>query len=291
MDVEELKNRLANLTIWKRNGQRAPHKPLLVLYALAQLQREQAMLPYKEVKPKLTKLLAEFGPPRAASPEQPFVRLTGDGIWHLSQDVDKRQFTEKQLLMNKIEGGFQPEVLSLLQHNTVLIAEVAEQILQQHFAETMHADILEEIGLELAPRAKIPRDPHFRERILRAYEYSCAICGFNVRLGSNLVAVDAAHIRWHQSGGPDVEDNGIALCSLHHKLFDRGVFTITEEHQMLVSEEAYGNNGFEEWLMRYHGSKLRRPIHPDYKPRERHIQWHFKEVFRSPARTTAKFQF
>lgn len=138
---------------------------------------------------------------------------------------------------------------------------------------------------------KRSRDVNFRERILKAYEYSCSVCGFNVRLGSNLVAIDAAHIQWHQSGGPDIEENGIALCSLHHKLFDRGVFTITNEHQLIVAEEAHGTNGFEEWLMRYHGSKIRRPIHPDYQPRDNYINWHLREVFRSPGRTTSMFYY
>ncbi len=37
MQPEELKAKLSNLSIWKKNGQRAPHKPLLILYALGKL--------------------------------------------------------------------------------------------------------------------------------------------------------------------------------------------------------------------------------------------------------------
>src|SRR5436189_6378643 len=37
-----------------------------------------------------------------------------------------------------------------------------------------------------------------------------------------------AHIRWHQAGGPDIENNGLALCVLHHKTFDLGAFTLSE---------------------------------------------------------------
>jgi putative restriction endonuclease len=292
MNADELKSILSKLSIWKKNGQRAPHKPLLVLYALAQLQRQQSILPYIEVREKLKKLLFEFGPPRKSyHPEQPFVRLTTDGIWSLSCTVDKRNFSDQLLALNQVSGGFQPEIISLLQKNKFLVIELAEQVLQEHFPETMHADILEEIGLELTVVKKRPRDAYFRERILKAYEHSCAVCGFNVRLGSNLVGIDAAHIQWHQSGGPDIEENGIALCSLHHKLFDRGVFTITNEHQLIVAEDAYGTNGFEEWLMRYHGSKIRRPIHPDYQPKDNYINWHSREVFRSPGRTTSEFYY
>ena len=48
--------------------------------------------------------------------------------------------------------------------------------------------------------------------MLTAYEWRCAVCGLDVRLGSVSVALDAAHIRWHQAGGPDREGNGLALC-------------------------------------------------------------------------------
>jgi len=122
------------------------------------------------------------------------------------------------------------------------------------------------------------------DRILKAYEYSCAVCGFNVRLGNNLVAVEAAHIKWHQAGGPDKEENGVALCAMHHKLFDRGVFIIAPTRQLIVAEEAHGTNGFEEWLMRYHGKQINTPIHPDYQPKDSYMKWHFREVFRGPGR-------
>lgn len=86
---------------------------------------------------------------------------------------------------------------------------------------------------------------------------------------------------------PDTVENGVALCSLHHKLFDQGVFTITAEHELLVAEQAHGSTGFQEWLMRYHGTRIRQPVHPDYAPRDAYLSWHVREVFRSPARYRA----
>ncbi|WP_135553706.1 phosphorothioated DNA-binding restriction endonuclease [Paenibacillus cymbidii] len=285
MNAEELKRKVATLSIWKKNGQRAPHKPLLLLLALSKLQDDVTLLPYEDIRLKLKQLLREFGPARTSyHPEEPFVRLTTDGIWHLSVSIDKMRFSDKQLVTDQVVGGFSEEVLHLLRGNEKLVQEVAEQLLNDHFPETMHADLLEEVGLRLSPVVKRRRDPEFRNKILRAYEFSCAICGFNVRLGHQLIAVDAAHIQWHQAGGPDVEENGVALCSLHHKLFDRGVFTITPDRKMLVAEEAHGTRGFDEWLMRYHGRTVRSPIRPLYQPNESYIIWHVREVFRGPAR-------
>src|ERR1700687_4129310 len=77
MTSSELKEIFTNLTIWQKNGQRAPHKPLLILYALAQLQRGETVLPYIQVREKLKRLLIEFGPVRKSyHPEEPFVRLS-----------------------------------------------------------------------------------------------------------------------------------------------------------------------------------------------------------------------
>lgn len=288
MDEAELRRRIANLSIWKKHGQRAPHKPLLLLHALARLQQNQSVLPYEETRAKLKKLLFEFGPPRKSyHPEQPFVRLATDGIWELNVEVDKRQPFDKQLLTHHATGGFRPDVLVLLKDNQRLVLEIADQLLHDHFPETVHQEIAEEVGLQLdvtLAAARRKRDPEFRNRILKAYEYSCAICGFNVRLGHQLVAIDAAHIQWHQAGGPDSEDNGIALCALHHKLFDRGVFTITEDRQMLVAEEANGTQGLEDWLMKFHGKQVRSPIRPAYRPKVSFMEWHRREVFRGPAR-------
>lgn len=39
MASEEILRRFENLKVWKRSGEIAPHKPLLVLYALGRWQR------------------------------------------------------------------------------------------------------------------------------------------------------------------------------------------------------------------------------------------------------------
>nr|WP_300465308.1 hypothetical protein [Desulfobacula sp.] len=72
-------------------------------------------------------------------------------------------------------------------------------ILEKNFPTSIHEDILEAVGIDLEYNNKIKRkrDPNFRDKILNAYEYQCAVCGFNVRVGNSLVALEAAHIKWH----------------------------------------------------------------------------------------------
>ncbi len=289
MHPEELKKTISKLKVWKRGDQRAPHKPLLLLYTLGRLTRgESRLMAYAEVKEDLKKLLMEFGPYRQThSPSYPFIRLTNDGIWEL-KGIEKlnttKDWSDRELLDNQTTGGFTENVYALLQSDQSLVREMAEIILEYNFPSTLHEDILIQVGLELKPTGKAVRSPDFRNRVLSAYEYRCAVCGFNVRLGEILVAVEAAHIKWHQAGGPDLEQNGIALCSLHHKLFDRGVFTLNENMKFQVAENAHGTHGMEEWLMRYHGQEIRKPQRPDYYPENNFINWHVREVFRGPAR-------
>ncbi len=286
MDEKTLKDKIENLSIWTKGDQRAPHKPLLLLYALARYQKERTRnLPYSEVKDKLKELLIEFGPQRRSyHPEQPFVRLTNDEIWALNKHVERENLKNNYLIKHDVVGGFSDEVCKLLNRNPHLIEELADLILYEHFPQSIHEDILMAVGLEIGVKKSNTRDPLFREKILRAYEYSCAVCGFNVRLGNNLVAIEAAHIKWFQLGGPDIEENGIALCSLHHKLFDRGVFTLTNERELNVAEAAHGTHGLDEWLMRYHGKPIREPINPLYQPKDTYLHWHIREVFKGPAR-------
>ena len=135
------------------------------------------------------------------------------------------------------------------------------------------------VGLDLEIGLTRSRDPQFRERVLIAYKYSCAVCGYGVRMGEKLVGVEAAHIKWHKAGGPDVENNGIALCTLHHKLFDLGAYTVDKHLKMLVSEKVHGN-GANEWLVNYHGKSLRPPQSRSYFPEPTFLEWHVNEVFK-----------
>ena len=54
-------------------------------------------------------------------------------------------------------------------------------------------------------------------------------------LGRYPVGIQAAHVRWHSQEGPDEIPNALALCPLHHALFDLGVVGITEDRRICVS--------------------------------------------------------
>src|SRR5690606_25090360 len=212
-----------------------------------------------------------------------------DGLWQFNKPElinTKQDYTNRELLQNDVQGRFPDEVILYLKNHPDLLRQVVENILEKNFPETLHQDILDAVGLDLAltpsttiSKAARKRDPLFRESILKAYEYRCAVCGFGVRLRNKLLALEAAHIMWYQAGGPDIEVNGLALCATHHKLFDLGAFTIGQEMQMLVSDEVNGL-GAEDWLIRHHGKPLMPPQKKSFYPEPKFLEWHVKEVFK-----------
>jgi putative restriction endonuclease len=283
-----------HLNVWSRGDQRAPHKPLLVLYALGRWSRgDTEEIPFRDVGRDLTNLLKEFGPPRRSyHPEYPFWRLQNDGVWvvHAAGPLTPRTGhtdpRKSDLLAHSATGAFSEEVKAALRACPGLVTEIASRLLEHHFPESIYSDILAAVGLTLGkdPVPVRKRDPQFRQRVLIAYEFRCAVCGFDVRLGSVSIALDAAHIRWHQAGGADDESNGLALCVLHHKTFDLGAFTVCPQGFLLVSDQTHGTQGFQEALLRHHGQPVRPPQRPEWRPAPAALRWHFREVFKGAAR-------
>ena len=291
----QILEKFRDIKTWQSGGQRARHKPLLLLLMLARLSRgESGTVDYRTIDEPMTHLLREFGPSRTSDhPEYPFWYLRNDGIWVVS-DADllerrkgKDTPTKTAFKKNNPTGHLTRDVEAAIRSDYTLLAEIVGELLEEHFPHSLHEDILTEVGMQLDQIVthRRPRDPAFRERVLRAYECRCAVCGFDVRLGSFALALEAAHIKWHQAGGPDIERNGLALCSLHHKLLDRGAYTLSPERQVLVSQDVCGSEGLEESLLRWHGCKIRAPQSDDYLAANEFIAWHEKQVFKRPARS------
>ena len=210
-----------------------------------------------------------------------------DNADQLRRRTGQTDIPKSELLDHNVHAHFTDDISNRFRRDPSLVADVALRLLDAHFPVSLHQDILDAVGLDLNLTETVTRrkrDPAFRSRVLTAYEYACAVCGFDVRLGSHVMGLEAAHIQWHQAGGPDEEHNGLALCSLHHKAFDLGAFTIQPDHILLVSEQAYGRQGFNEWLLKFHGQPIRAPQRESYLPAEPFLTWHEQEVFKQPPR-------
>lgn len=285
---KSLQQAIANIKIWHKGEQRAPHKPLLLLYVLAgYLHGHPRLFDYgSEIYEPLHSLLERFGPQRSQyRPDMPFWRLQGDGFWQLhnaelcSTAGSSRQPPVKELNEYHVAGGFDEQHYALVTGNKKLINTLAQQILEAHFTESIQEEIADELGFDLQQIRK-QRDPLFRKNVLRAYNYQCAICGFNMRHDDTTVALEAAHIKWKQHGGPCEIPNGLALCAIHHKAFDKGSIGLDENMRVLVSDAVNGGGIVERLFWDFDGKTIALPQVRKNYPFEGFVEWHRKEVFR-----------
>jgi putative restriction endonuclease len=288
-------DRFASLGVWSRGSERAPHKPLLLLLALGLFSQGIRALPYVQYEQKIIDLLREFGPSRRSlHPEYPFWRLRNDGVWEVEAQGEMRtrasnnDIPRTELRSAHASGHFPADLQAIFTRQPRRVAEVAQLLLVAHFPESLHQDILDAVGLQINRSSALlrRRDPNFRNAVLLAYQYRCAVCGLDLRIGNISIGLEAAHIKWHQANGPDSVENGIALCSMHHKLFDLGTFTFEVNRQVLVSEQVHGTDQFEQVLLRHHGQQMNAPVRLEQHPFPEFIEWHRAEVFKAHPRPT-----
>jgi putative restriction endonuclease len=291
--TDALLRRFRELNVWHRGEQRAPHKPLLVLYALGRLQAgAERLIPFDQLEEPLTRLLEEFGPPRKSQhPELPFYHLQHDGVWEIEEEAPlmrrqgSRNPLRSELRRFRTGGGFTQEIFDELRRKPEAVRELARMILGGHFPESLHRGISDAVGLELeATTRDRRRDSEFRSAVVSAWGHECAFCGYAVRLDNADLGLEAAHIRWCQFGGPDTIDNGLACCAIHHQALDRGAITLSDGLEIQVSSRLHGAGGLERLFVALHGGRLRKPNRREAVPRADFLAWHRTEVFRGEAR-------
>ncbi|MCW3125291.1 MAG: endonuclease [Bacteroidetes bacterium] len=118
----------------------------------------------------------------------------------------------------------------------------------------------------------------FRQALLKAYKYSCAMCGFSFP-----EALEACHIIPYSECGPaqklDIK-NGLLLCSTHHKLFDKGYITVNNNYSIdyFDMKEEEGKHTEYDRLMtiNLHSKKLNLPKDINHLPDAANLEIHRK---------------
>ena len=245
--LEQVLERLTSLRQYQHQGKRVPHKPLLVLLALGQIEATgSSAVTWDLAQDRLAQLISDFGPQtrtgRRQSAAYPFTRLRTDGIWNLDADVpnDLLGQLDQTRPTGRLDAALERQLL-----DANVRAAVARTLVETHFPDTVAPDVLLAAGLDpdavlhagqvAAAMPQRQRSRRWVAEILKAWDECCAFCGYDGRLGATPVGIEAAHIRWFNLGGPDELDNGLALCSLHHKLFDRGALGLSPALEVQVS--------------------------------------------------------
>ena len=270
---------------WKRGNQRAPHKPLLFLLALGQWQQGIKEVPWSKAQPVLTGLLNRFGvPAKKQTPENPWARLLTDGLWQLNPEPQKinGNYSSRMLIETNSIGQLSQAVQNHLLERPEDLVKWAYEILEDQFPPSQHNDILTSCGIstyDTVMLTKRKRNPSFAAEVLRNYGSRCALCGFHLQLDQQVVGLEAAHIQWHAFDGPDTVDNGLALCSLHHKLFDYGAFGLSDELSVVVSRKINGSSVSE--IAKYQGAEIHRHPIDFVNPHLEFVRWQRAEVLKT----------
>lgn len=150
--------------------------------------------------------------------------------------------------------------------------------------ESQVPDLLDAIAMPWTPVQRHHRDATFRSRILDLYDGTCAACGYAARLGHMALGIDAAHVRALAYGGNNQDDNGLALCAIHHRAFDLGAIGIDPAMRWAASGKLRGIVGSPAVAALF-GQLQGSPVLPSRQgglPAKASVDWHWRNVFVQP---------
>jgi putative restriction endonuclease len=123
------------------------------------------------------------------------------------------------------------------------------------------------------------RDRIFRRTVLDAYDSRCAITGLKFINGGGRAEVQAAHIKPVEANGPDIITNGIALSGTAHWMFDRGLISLSDDLEVLVSRQV--NDVESVWGLVNKTRRAAVPRNPAHRPHPSYLAWHRERCFKS----------
>ncbi len=126
--------------------------------------------------------------------------------------------------------------------------------------------------------SRIMRDRIFRRIVLRAYDERCAISGLKLINGGGRAEVAAAHIRPVEANGPDIVSNGLALSGTAHWMFDRGLISLSDDLEILISRQVNDPDGIRTFINR--SGRATAPLKTSARPHPHFLHWHREFCFK-----------
>ena len=287
-------DKVSSISVFRSGDRRAPYKPLLLLWAIGRLAAgNTGPVYFRDAEDDLIRLMDKHRLGNKVRVVFPFVYMGADpDLWRVESEdgsnvarMPQAKKESRPFLRAEVKGGLAPGFAQALGDPQVR-SRVVNTLLANEFPESLHEEILEEVGLGHAVvPVRCPRDPRFKKTVMLAYEYRCAFCGFDGYLRNTPVGIDAAHIKMRSYQGPDHITNGMALCVLHHRLFDRGALGLDEDLRILVSMHVIvRDERTRRPLIDLVDTPMRKP-QPGYEiPDNDYVNWHYENIFIKPSR-------
>jgi putative restriction endonuclease len=126
--------------------------------------------------------------------------------------------------------------------------------------------------------SRIVRDRIFRRIVLRAYDERCVITGLKLINGRGRAEVEAAHIQPVDANGPDIASNGIALSGTAHWMFDRGLISLADNLEILVSRQVNDPDNVRAFIN--NSGYALPPKRTSERPHPHFLRWHREHCFK-----------
>jgi putative restriction endonuclease len=291
---------------------KAPHKPILLLAVMHQI--EKGHIPDNRIflTPDLVaefletfKLLVNTG----NSPEfsLPFYHLTGEKFWHLMPKSDKilRGYVKSITVLNElVDYAYFDDALYVLMHNSETRFLLKNLLLDTYFPATKalylaaqpHTDaymqqlekyVLMEPATPYLTAADIKnnedeqfvRGSLFKKWIPKLYNHTCSITRMRVTSSHGYQLIDACHIKPISLSNDDTVSNGFALCPNLHRAFDRGIIGVDADYRVVVSRHITEDDSTAYNLKTLKGTPLYLPMPKACFPLVENFVWHLGERF------------
>jgi putative restriction endonuclease len=254
-----------------------------------------------------------IGNMRESNPVMPFNHLRSEGFWHLIdlhesaldlQHIDRNEIFRRiknQALMARLDD----DLFTLLQFPDSRDS-LRRVLVEEYFSPEIRPIIVEvsrittesfEYSRDLLNRSRgrfnlqespsideiyvtEVRSTAFRRVVVEAYHHTCAVCRIRIVTPEGRTSVAAAHIvPWSHSHNDDPR-NGMALCGLHHWVFDQGLIGITPEYMIKVSPILALADPHTEPILALNKTTLYKPPDHFLWPARAALRWHMDHVFR-----------
>jgi putative restriction endonuclease len=117
----------------------------------------------------------------------------------------------------------------------------------------------------------------FRRAVLSSYDFACCICGIDMQellIASHIIA-------WSRNESTRTDpQNGLCLCSLHDRAFDRGLLRVNSEtYQVQISRRVILSKSdfVGVALTAFEGKPIALPRR--FAPKSEYLDWHTQNVF------------
>lgn len=159
-------------------------------------------------------------------------------------DAVKHRFAPHNKGNGELAIAFRPDVLASYIENLESLhqcGKAAEEIdVLRQLGKDPNQVADEDIGKEIAePRRfavistkRALREIDFRDRVLTAYGHRCAMCGVQLELLDGAHVLPVAH-----NDSTDGTDNGVSLCALHHRAYDRALLTFDPDYRVHFNDD------------------------------------------------------